>query len=589
MSTNEISISDVLADPLKNFCNIYDNSSNENDVPSSPLQDNEYYTESEFIDFVEASNFSNIDNVTILSINIANLLSKLRSLKLLINNLSSKGNKPDILVIVETHISNLEHAGLDKAGLNNILPGYVFFHKGRINMKGGGVGVFISCDINSEPQLCKISERKIKFVEREFENVVVRIPGCIEQMNNSLKRDLIIVAIYRQPNYGNVESFLSNIESLLHILDKAGNELVIAGDMNLDLLKYETHPPTAKYLDIMTNHQLLPRIVRPTRIKNQSATLIDHIFTCDVPMTLVSGVLDVEIAGNSGFTDHKSIFTILRAKVPKSEKSKEFTVSFFTKEGHIKRREGLCIHDWSEVMNETDPDRIYNEVVSTYSHYYTANISHKVIKRNSNKFRREPWMTNEILSDIRRRDRLSKLKDRRDEYKKIRNEVVSKTRKAQRDFLQREIRENLGNIKKHWQILRMSINKTNNKQDVTSDFLYKGKWITDSQTNAECMNQYLANIGKDTNESVGSARCSSGDYLKKHIKKNEISILTSEVSMDEVTEVCRNLNPKKSIDPSGFRQNIVIHDAGILAPVLTHLINRSIVSGVCPQKSYSSL
>ena len=86
MNGNELSISDVLADPLKNLCNVYDNTDNDNDVPYTPLLENEYYTESEFIDFVEASSFGNYENVTVLSINIANLMSKLRSFKLLISH-----------------------------------------------------------------------------------------------------------------------------------------------------------------------------------------------------------------------------------------------------------------------------------------------------------------------------------------------------------------------------------------------------------------------------------------------------------------------------------------------------------------------
>jgi hypothetical protein len=120
-----------------------------------------------------------------------------------------------------------------------------------------------------------------------------------------------------------------------------------------------------------------------------------------------------------------------------------------TKGGHIKRRDGLSTHDWSEVMSESDPDTIYDKVISIYSHYYRENITKKTIKRNSNKFRREPWMTHELLSDIRRRDRLAKQKNRRGEYKRLRNEIVTKTRKAQRDYLQQEIKDNLGNIKKH--------------------------------------------------------------------------------------------------------------------------------------------
>ena len=47
----------------------------------------------------------------------------------------------------------------------------------------------------------------------------------------------------------------------------------------------------------MTNQRTLPRVTRPTRIKNQSATLIDHIFTQDNP------IIDTELKG--GGLGHK--------------------------------------------------------------------------------------------------------------------------------------------------------------------------------------------------------------------------------------------------------------------------------------------
>ena len=129
-------------------------------------------------------------------------------------------------------------------------------------------------------------------------------------------KDLVIVAVYRQPNCTNLDHFELCMERLLNTVDKAKNEIIIAGDMNLDLLKYDKHLPTSKYLDLMVNHQLLPRIVRPTRIKNQSATLIDHIFTRNNPITLVSGIIEMELAGSCGYTDHKPVFTVLKATAP---------------------------------------------------------------------------------------------------------------------------------------------------------------------------------------------------------------------------------------------------------------------------------
>ena len=55
-------------------------------------------------------NYNNF-NITILTINIANLLSKLGSLKVFLNNITTQTNKPDIIVVIETHISEITQAG----------------------------------------------------------------------------------------------------------------------------------------------------------------------------------------------------------------------------------------------------------------------------------------------------------------------------------------------------------------------------------------------------------------------------------------------------------------------------------------------
>ena len=87
---------------------------------------------------METGNLSHDKNLTIISLNIANLLSKLNSLKIFLNNL--KGNKPDIIVVVETHISHSNLSGHSKETLRDLIHGYTFFHEGRRVKRGGGVG-----------------------------------------------------------------------------------------------------------------------------------------------------------------------------------------------------------------------------------------------------------------------------------------------------------------------------------------------------------------------------------------------------------------------------------------------------------------
>ena len=103
MIEDELAISDVIADDLKNFCNIYSNADDEDEAGNIVLNDSLYYTETEFLELSNSRKFSNKQNLTIISINIANLLTKLRSLKLFIHNASTPENTPDIIIVVETH------------------------------------------------------------------------------------------------------------------------------------------------------------------------------------------------------------------------------------------------------------------------------------------------------------------------------------------------------------------------------------------------------------------------------------------------------------------------------------------------------
>ena len=141
MIDDDLTTSDVLLDPQKNLCHIYENNddNNEEDNPII-LKENLYYTECEFSDFLTTGSYGNDDNLTILSLNVGNLLSKLSSLKLFIAKLQD--NRPDIIIVTETHISNLRNGGYDRESLKHLIQGYGFFHEGRGQKRGGGGGYF---------------------------------------------------------------------------------------------------------------------------------------------------------------------------------------------------------------------------------------------------------------------------------------------------------------------------------------------------------------------------------------------------------------------------------------------------------------
>ena len=51
------------------------------------------------------------------------------------------------------------------------------------------------------------------------------------------------------------------------------------GDYNINLLNYEKHSDTTDFVDLLHANSFISLLNRPTRVKRESATLIDNIFT----------------------------------------------------------------------------------------------------------------------------------------------------------------------------------------------------------------------------------------------------------------------------------------------------------------------
>ena len=91
MQNHSITIEDVLNDHSKDFNEIYsatlepDNDSNNVEIQTQ-LRDSHYYSETELTDLLKQKKISDSTHLKILSLNIANLLSKLSSLKIMLQN-----------------------------------------------------------------------------------------------------------------------------------------------------------------------------------------------------------------------------------------------------------------------------------------------------------------------------------------------------------------------------------------------------------------------------------------------------------------------------------------------------------------------
>ena len=77
---------------------------------------------------------------------------------------------------------------------------------------------------------------------------------------------------------------------------------------------------TRSYLEFCFTHSLEQIITRPTRVTDQTATIIDHILTNSPDKVSQSGVLDL------GLSDHDLIYCKRNTSPPKSHKHNEIFV-----------------------------------------------------------------------------------------------------------------------------------------------------------------------------------------------------------------------------------------------------------------------
>ena len=144
----------------------------------------------------------------------------------------------------------------------------------------------------------------------------------IEISNVRNNQNIIIGNIYRPPKESvrHLNDFHDDFMETVHLLPQRSNEIILAGDFNIDLLKIRSKPRFENFFETMCTLNLLPKITNPTRISSNSCTLIDNIY-CSVTKCfndISAGVLSHRLS------DHQPVFAVLSVSTVKLTKwSKE--------------------------------------------------------------------------------------------------------------------------------------------------------------------------------------------------------------------------------------------------------------------------
>ena len=168
----------------------------------------------------------------------------------------------DVLLLCETFLTKRTHKLIN-------IPGYTLLSNNQEKSKGGGTTILIKNHI-SYTRRSDLEE----FQEGQLETTYIEI-----QSKN--KKKIIVGSLYQPPNISAEQLHHHLSETIPKVKSEDRDKQLILG-MDHNLLKSNSHSATKNFLDMLINNGLLPTITQPTRITQQSATLIDNIFISEV-------------------------------------------------------------------------------------------------------------------------------------------------------------------------------------------------------------------------------------------------------------------------------------------------------------------
>ena len=205
---------------------------------------------------------------------------------------------------------------------------------------------------------------------------------------------MLAVYKYRFPG-SDVTVFTEHVEQLFLDLS-LHKSMFLCGDFNIDILKHNSNRGIKYFLDTMYAIGLYPLIDRPTRISNQSFSLIDNIFTDVTNYNITSGILINDI------TDHLPVFAMCTYPNPNRQIKKLYIkkriVNYSNVTTLIGNLTNIC---WDNVLDAVEVDTAYAEFLSIFSEQYNICCPVKTTRAQVARRDKDNFLTQHVLEPTR--------------------------------------------------------------------------------------------------------------------------------------------------------------------------------------------
>ena len=389
-------------------------------------------------------------------------------------------------------------------------------------------------------------------------------------------KNTVIGCIYRHPHANNLNDFIDYLKDCLISLNNENKNVYIAGDFNIDLIKYDNNLKIRDFCDLLTSHCFLPLITQPTRITETSQTLIDNIFTNNIERECISGNVLIEIS------DHLLQFASMSMKRDSFHDSTLHVRDYknWNEESYL---DDLSIQNWSD---SADVNTLYNDLIFELDGCVNRHLPKKKLTKKEQKLKKKPWISNQIITKIKHRNSLFlRLKSNpndshlRSVYSKFRNSVNRDIKKSKRNYYTNFFQNNHNDMKKTWKGINDIIGSKNKSSCYIHELTVDDEPISNPLEITSSFNKFFTNVGPKLDKEIPRTPISPISFLSNRVV-NDFSF--SDTSIDEVTSLLNNLDDKKSSGQMDIPIKVIKLSTPFIAPILVNIFNLSLAHGIFP-------
>ena len=540
------------------------------------IENFQYYSEEKFNK--EIKNHSK--QLSVLNINIRGIQRNFDNLITYLNSISCKF---DIIVLTEAH---LQKNAVQAVDLYSRFPmeGYNIFYV-ESTIKFGGVVMYIKTEL--EASYCY----ELTCTSNVCDSLYVKI-------RTSNKKQLYMGGYYRfcRSNTDDIAKFISQFHNDLKNRKLQKNDIIIAGDFNICLMKSTYNDDSLSFLNTILQHNCECLIFKPTRIafhKNslqvKSATILDQIITNLHSYHCTSGNLHYP---NS---DHHATFVVFDAYQTGHEKDKSNSRSQlfrrnFSNINIENLTDDFSSYDWdSLVYNNQNLD----ETVCNLDNVLTELCDrHAPLQKMSNrkiKYCTKPYIDKALVVEIKIKNKLHSAYRRnptecnKNAFKMAKNKVNKKLRENKKKYFDNYFNKFRNDSKKMWQGINLALDQTKHRKTLPTIVRdADGTNLDDPHDIANAFASYFQSVPDKTKLKINPSCNHYMDYLSK-CRPIDSYLTLYDTNLPEVYWHINKLKDSSSPGPVSYNNKFLKMLSMPLSSILTCIINNSMRCGYVPK------